>query len=217
MSKLLFSSVITLIIVFSAEVHTSAASVIISFDVDQADFVAPSAGGTQFVEVTDQFASLGALFSDLNFPTLGPVVTFAQDCCLFSLPNRLYSNNGLGASSTVPRVKVTFVDPSDVTRSAVTSSVSIAVTDSTNTTMTAFDIEGISLGAVTTSDPLVRFETISLSGIGDIASVEIWTVSDPTGLDDLSFAEVQPIPEGSTALLLASGLAALAVRRRRGL
>ena len=107
----------------------TANSTLINFDVDQAAFVAPLAGSGNagLVEVKDQFASLGVLFRDLDFPTLGPIARNT----LFggSLPNLIYSNDGFGFFDTLTRVELIFVDPLDKTIPGFVNDISIFWTD----------------------------------------------------------------------------------------
>lgn len=195
---------------------TSASATVINFDVDQADYVAPEAGSHSYVVVTDQFSSLGVLFSDLDYPTLGVVV--GSSLYGGSTPNLMYSNNGSGSYDTLTRIAMDFVDPFDSGNNGYVTSISGFWTDAgMGATLTAFDADGNQIGQAATTTSFGA-ETLALSGIGQISRVE-WITSNATGLDDLEFGAVtaysEPVPEPAMLALFGLGLVGFGVARKR--
>ena len=159
---------------------------LITFDVDQADFIAPaeSSGEAGAVIVDDQFASIGVLFRDMDFPTQG-VWVGNPNGPFSSSPNVLYSNNGSGSFDYLVRAELTFVDPNNIDVPAYVTSISGVFTDAgAGSTLTAYDMDDNVLGVSTAVSG--NMETLSLSDIGEIARVE-FVAQDWTALDDINF------------------------------
>ncbi len=194
--------------------QVQAALIAIDFDVAQANYTPLPQFQQQVVD--DQFAPLGILFRDGDFPSLGVVVndlTFGAG----SDPVHLYGNNN-GSADTTPNINFFFVDPSNWSTPAFTDFVQIRILTGT-TTMTAFDSNGNVLG-VTSSTTNNQF--ISLSNIGAIARINLTTPEELTGYDDLSFNEVMTasaVPEPSSLAIFGIGACftagGAALRRRR--
>lgn len=179
----------TLAFVAALGMSISAHAVTINFDEDLAGFTAPAAssGIAGAVIVDDQFASVGVLFRDMDFPTLG-VWVGNPNGPFVSSPNVLYSNNGNGGFDYLVKVELTFVDPADINSAATVESISGVWTDAgAGSTLTAYDSNNAVLGVATAVTG--NQETLSLSGIGAISRVEFVAV-DATGLDDIIFGDI---------------------------
>lgn len=185
-------------------------TVTVTFDTAVGNYV-PTPGVIQ--NVKNEFAPLGFIFEDVADPTKG--VTLGQ--CgpgqgLVSLFG--FGNDYFGCGKTTPNFNVIFVDPNNSSNLAYTTSFSLFDTDGM-IKLTAFDVSGKELGSSQAFSG-----TISLSGIGNIARVNVFSVdSDPTTLDTLQFASVTPIqsavPEPTTVALLGLGLLSVAASRRK--
>ncbi len=187
----------------------SAATVFIGFEVNQGNYV-PTPGTPQ--EVTNQFAPLGIVFSDVDSPGHGAVLGKCGPgngaVALFG-----YGFNS-GCGDYTPNLDILFVDPTNESNPAFTTAFSVFNFDGL-IRLSAYDIDGVLLGSTQSSSGL-----LSLSGIGQIARVNLLSVDqDPTTLDDITFESVTPlvqqIPEPASLLLLGSGLALVALRKRR--
>lgn len=197
------------------------ATVTITFDAPQAGYT-PS---PQFVtqNIYDQFASLGILFRTAGNYALGAT---AGDCTggVGSDPVHLYGSGSdyPGCGDTTPNIDFLFVDPANSAVASFTTAFSLLVTDGSGTTLTAYDALGNILGIATTTSGFN--ERIGISGVGDIARVNVTTPFDATAYDDLQFADVAStgaVPEPGTwaMMLLGFGAVGFAMRRsarRRG-
>ena len=139
-----------------------------------------------------------------------------------SLPGEIY--NGIGGvdvggnlSYGTP-ITVTFFNLLDASVKAVTNFVEIRG-DQLNTTpgtatLTAFDINGVSLGSVMVND-VAGGLTLSLS-VSGIHSVQISETFPTIAFDNLSFNPLTaPVPEPASLMLLGAGLAAIVIWRRK--
>lgn len=210
------------IFIVSLGLASAAQAELITFDVNQAGFTAPAAasGDAGAVIVDDQFASIGVLFRDMVFPTLGVWVGNPHGPFVSS-PNVLYSNTGTDGPETLVKAELRFVDPADINNPAYVTSVSGVFTDAgAGSTLTAYDIFDAVLGVDTAATG--SMETLSLSGIGQIARVE-FVALDATALDDINFdglavfEDATPIPTLSAygIVLMLLGLFYIASRRLR--
>jgi hypothetical protein len=188
----------------------SAAPVFIGFEVNQANYV-PTPGTTQ--EVTNQFAPLGIVFSDVASPGHGAVLGKCGPgngaVALFG-----FGADFGGCGDTTPNLDILFVDPANENNPAFTTAFSVYNFDGL-IRLSAYDIDGVLLGSTQSSSGL-----LSLSGIGQIARVNLLSLDqDSTTMDDVTFESVTPfnqqIPEPASLLLLGSGLALVALRKRR--
>lgn len=184
----------------------------INFDIDQASFIAPAAstGNDGGVVVTDQFSSLGVLFSDY-YGTTGEGIWVRNSLYGGSSPNVAYSYwpDWPFHDDTMTRIVMDFVDPLNSSKDGYVTSISGFWTDpETGSTLTAFDKDGNQIGQVMSQVSGGNGETLSLSGIGYISKVE-WYAADHTGLDNLIFSDVMaysPVPEPATFILFSIGL-----------
>ncbi len=172
--------------------------------------------------------------SDQFLPTLGvrfasgsdyvPVISLGD---ISSAPSGV---NGIGGSTDTGiltyndafPITISFWDPSNPLRPATTDFVSIRgdlIGSSFTVDFDAFDTDGNLIATDSGRDIGGRTYSVSADAIHTVrfSGVPTPTIggSGGVGLDDLTFNPVTPIPEPSTALLLATGLAALAVGRRR--
>lgn len=186
-----------------------AAEVLITFDEVQANYV-PTPGTKQ--EITNQFAPLGVLFSDVSTPGRGAI---AGKCgpgegavALFG-----FGNNG-GCGDYTPNLDILFVNPLDSLSSGYTTAFSILNFDGL-IQATAFDSQGNLLGTTSNYSGLLSF-----SGIGNISRVNLLSIDqDPTTLDTLRFEQVLGIsgavPEPTTWMLMMLGMAGIGFSMRR--
>jgi PEP-CTERM motif len=191
-------------------------SVSITFDVAQAGYVPGAQGVPQ--DISNQFASLGLLLTDVEHGTAASI----GDCTggVGSDPHHLYGARGRGdqfgsCGDTTPNLDFLFVNPADSMQAAYTTAFSLLVTDGSDTVMTAYDMFGAVLGSISTGNNGFN-QRIGLSGIGQIARINVRTASDYTAYDDLEYEEVQAfgaVPEPASFAL--AGLALLALARSR--
>ena len=205
-----------------------ASTTFINFDVAQANYTPPPPPNPptmpyQWEVVDNQFAPLGIIFRDGNFPNLGGVVSDHTGCTgnnICSLPWLLYGNSGNTTgdpTDATANLNIFFVDPNNLSNPATTTFFSVRVSDSTDTTVTAFDLSGAILASMTTT---VWNETVAFSNVGQIARINLTTLTDATGFDDINFETVAPVttPLPAALPLFASGLGALGLlgwRRKR--
>jgi hypothetical protein len=217
MRKLILRGAAACALAASSAVFGSAAqaTVTITFDTPQAGYT-PSA---QFVtqDISDQFASLGILFRTTGNYALGATV---GDCTggVGSDPVHLYGSGSdyPGCGDTTPNIDFLFVDPTNSAVASFTTAFSLLVTDGSGTVLTAYDALGNVLGIATATSGFN--ERIGISGVGDIARVNVTTPADPTAYDDLQFADVASVgavPEPGTwaMMLLGFGTVGFAMRR----
>lgn len=179
----------------------------IDFDSAQAGYTPLAQGVTQIID--NQFASLGIIFENAQ----------VGDCTggVGSDPVHLYGPGPGSCGDTTPDINMYFVDPSNSLNNAYTDFFSILVTDGNGTTINAYDINDSLIGSVSTVAGGFD-ETLTLSGIGNITWLNIFTPSDATAYDDIVFEEVTAVasvPETATLALLGLGLAGIGFSRRR--
>lgn len=160
---------------------------------DDVPIVAPSNFTDQTEQLTDQFASLGILF------TPDPAVDGRNeilDSVSFSTPPSATAPNLL-ASSGSQIIEFIFTKPINDVGAIIGISGGEDILE-------AFDSDGNSLGSIVGDDEFVSLQTTT-----DIARVEIRAVNSTTpAIDNLTF-----VPAPATAALL--GLGGLAATRRR--
>ena len=191
------------------------ATVTITFDAPQAGYTPSPQAVTQ--NVYDQFASLGILFRTPGNYSLGATV---GDCTggVGSDPVHLYGSGSsfAGCGDTTPNIDFLFVDPTNSTVASFTTAFSLLVTDGSGTILTAYDALGNILGIATTTSGFN--ERIGISGVGDIARVNVTTPADATAYDDLQFADVASVgavPEPGTWAMILLGFGAVGFSMRR--
>ncbi|MEM9753217.1 MAG: hypothetical protein AAF916_07505 [Planctomycetota bacterium] len=204
---LVLTAVIAVAVVTPTEV--SAEIITVNFDVAQADYVPTNPGSIQ--TISNQFAPLGLLFSDVeynDFPTVANLTITPES----TDPFHLYGAPRPGGASSPdlnPSIDIRFVDPGNVSRDGFTTFFSILITDGgegDGTTLTAFDRDGLVLGTDQTSGPAFD-QTLAVMGLGPIFRVNITTTpTAATAYDNLKFETVRGVPEpglAATALILA--------------
>lgn len=187
-----------------------AAPVTVTFDDPVANYT-PTPGVAQ--DVTDEFAPLGFIFQDANNPAFGATL---GRCGPGDGPVSLFGHGADfgGCGDTTPNLNILFVDPSNSSNRAFTTSFSIFNFDGL-IKMTAYDINDVELGSTQLFNGL-----LSLSGIGQIARINLVSLDqDPTTMDTMTFEAVTPItvPEPASFALVALGAVGMAFTRRRRL
>lgn len=99
-----------------------------------------------------------------------------------------------------------FVNPNDINERAFTTFFSILVTDGNDTTLEAYDVDNNWLTSISTING-GKNETLTLDEIGDIAWLNIFSISDGTGYDDIVFEEVKLFSVSEPVGLAIMGLA----------
>ena len=203
----------------------SALPISINFDIAQADYTPPSSVTDHF-ELTDQFKSLGLIFYDPTNTSLGAIVNGSSTSCVDSSQCseafHLYGNNGSGSNDVTPNISIDFFDPANGITPSFTDLFSIRISNvssDNDTVLTAFDSLGNAIGTDGTSLSVGNGDILSLSGIGNIFSINIETLTTLTAYDDISFNPVVsavPLPAafwlmGSTLI----GLLSLSKRSER--
>jgi hypothetical protein len=134
--------------------------------------------------------------------------------------------NGIGAVTAANQlfygipIVVTFFDPTDVTRPAVTDFVSVradlrGIPGSVR--LVAYGVDGSQIGSDTQPDSLGPLLSVSTPGIH---SVTFFSDSGTVAFDDLTFNPVAAVPDGvipepgTLALMLGGGLALVCLRGR---
>ena len=188
-----------------------ATPITVTFDTAVADYT-PTPGVVQ--HVTNEFAALGFIFQDAVNPqygaTLGKCGPGEGAVALFG-----YGNNGSCGNYT-PNLNILFVDPTDASNKAFTTSFSIMNYDGL-IQMTAYDEFDNVLGATQLYQGL-----LSLSDIGQIYRINLLSLdNDPTTLDTMTFGSVTPnqvqaqVPEPTSIALIGMGLIGLSLTRRK--
>ena len=158
--------------------------------------------------ITNQYLSVGASFSS----TFGGAVTWTSPESS-SQPNILCGNPSsfdpivIDFAETVSSVDVTLISVGNATVTAT------AYDSSLSTVLATLAVTNPGTGV-----GLNNKDTITLSGAG-ISRVQFAITQpfagDGFGIDDVRFSASSPVPEPSTFLLVASGLAGAALLRRR--
>lgn len=151
----------------------------IDFESIQSGYVPLPQFETQIIDT--QFASLGIIFENAQ----------VGDCTgkYGSGVVHLYGPGAGSCGDITPDINMYFVDPNNAMARAFTTFFSILITDGDGTTINAYDINDNLLTTVTTVDGGFN-ETLTLSDIGDIAWLNIFTPSGGTAYDDVMFKEV---------------------------
>jgi hypothetical protein len=149
--------------------------------------------------ISNQFASLGIVFEN----------ALVGDCTNAAFGTgvvHLYSEGSGACGDYTPDIKMFFVNPNDINERAFTTFFSILVTDGNDTTLEAYDVNNNLLTSVSTMNG-GKNETLTLEEVGDIAWLNIFSISDGTGYDDILFEEVKLFsvsePFGLTIMALA--------------
>lgn len=160
--------------------------------------------------ISNQFASLGIIFENA---LVGDCTNSAYGTGVV----HLYSEGKGACGDYTPDIKMFFVNPNDINERAFTTFFSILVTDGNDTTLEAYDVDNNLLTSISTIDG-GKNEILTLKEIGDIAWLNIFSISDGTGYDDIVFEEVKlfsvPEPVGLAIMGLAlAGMASLGRKR----
>jgi hypothetical protein len=118
----------------------------------------------------------------------------------------LYSEGKGACGDYTPDIKMFFINPNDINERAFTTFFSILVTDGNDTTLEAYDVDNNLLTSISTIDG-GKNETLTLKEIGDIAWLNIFSISDGTGYDDILFEEVKLFSVSEPVGLAIMGLA----------
>ncbi|WP_334013235.1 hypothetical protein [Alteromonas sp. S167] len=149
--------------------------------------------------ISNQFASLGIVFENA---LVGDCTNSAYGTGVV----HLYSEGKGACGDYTPDIKMFFVNPNDINERAFTTFFSILVTDGNDTTLEAYDVDNNLLTSISTIDG-GKNETLTLEEIGDIAWLNIFSISDGTGYDDIVFEEVKLFSVSEPVGLAIMGLA----------